>query len=601
MTVEPSDEPVRKRQPSWILGALAAVGIASIVLLVVSNLIRDRVIQREVALSSALLELRTSLALTHLWLEEYVTDDRDALGPSLDNERLSLEIVEAMLEGGSPLGTRFRLIPVDDPGLRARIVGVDRLLSEFQRLSDRRRVGYESGDDVGIGSEIDEEYDLAFTNLGTQLEQLDQTVQERVANAQRRARLLFRSLIVSWTLIVLLALATVWVHERRRLRAEAALAASQLQLFQAQKMEAVGQLAGGIAHDINNYLAAINAQCELVQMKPEQVERTRQKMATVQATTAKATALIRQLLAFSRRQPLRSQRVGLNQIVTGVGPIIDRLLGDDVVLETDLMTGLDAVRVDSSQLEQVVLNLAVNAREAMPAGGRLSVATGWAERPLSEGEPAVELTVADEGPRISPELRDRIFEPFYTTKDKAHGSGLGLATVYAIVEQSGGRIEVEDGPHGGALFRITLPSAGPAPATGEAPEIEIATTDGRSRRILLVEDNPEVRQSLHEALSALGHDVETAVDGFEAEERFGRGGVLPDLLITDVVMPGRSGKETVDRLLESHPSLRVLYVSGYPDDVLLRHGIREGSVEFLQKPFSLEQLRRKIEEIARPA
>ncbi|HRC86174.1 MAG TPA: ATP-binding protein, partial [Thermoanaerobaculia bacterium] len=381
---------------------------------------------------------------------------------------------------------------------------------------------------------------------------------------------------------------------------ESALRASEERLLRSQKLEAVGRLAGGVAHDINNYLAAITGHCELVRMREEPGSRTARKMDEVIQTALSASSLIKRLLAFSRRQPMQLEVVDLNRAIHRLEPMIRRLIGEDIDLHLSLAGELWAVKIDPAQLEQVVVNLLVNAREAMPRGGKVTVETanvpGGPPQPGSRRGPvpdSILLAVTDTGPGIPPEVQARIFEPFFTTKEESGSSGLGLATVYGIIEQHGGCLGVYSEPGYGACFKIYLPRAS-EPATEQPKEAPREVMRRGDERILLVEDNAEFRTSAAELLVGLGYEVQTAANGNEALSLVNGAESLPGLLITDVVMPGMSGRELVDRLSAKGASLPVLYVSGYTDNVVLNHGVLEGEVEFLQKPFTALDLARKV-------
>jgi nitrogen-specific signal transduction histidine kinase/ActR/RegA family two-component response regulator len=396
--------------------------------------------------------------------------------------------------------------------------------------------------------------------------------------------------------IVALAVTGVAARERRRAEAEAALREREEELFRARKIEAVGRLAGGIAHDINNYLAAITAQCERVKMKAEPGGPLEERMGRVIETSFKASHLIKQLLAFTRRQPLRLRVLDLNRVVEGLVPMMHRLLGEDIRLEARLAPGLWRVKADPSQFEQVIVNLMVNAREAMPAGGRVTVET--ANRPAAGGDgsgvlggDAVELAIADDGPGIDQAIRDKLFEPFFTTKEDRGGSGLGLATVYGIVTGAGGTVEVESTPGAGARFVIRLPRTfeeeRPEPVPAAASAI------GGREHVLLVDDNEDFRVSTRDSLTALGYRVTEAADGEAALAAFVDGDGV-DVVISDVRMPGLSGPAAVDRMRQRRPGLKILFISGSSGSAILLQGFEPGEFDVLAKPFSVEELDRRI-------
>jgi two-component system, cell cycle sensor histidine kinase and response regulator CckA len=367
------------------------------------------------------------------------------------------------------------------------------------------------------------------------------------------------------------------VTERRRLQEE---------LLHAQKMEAVGRLAGGIAHDFNNLLAVIQGSAELLQGSRRSPE-----LDDILEATSRGAALTRQLLAFSRRAVVRPTVVDLNERVLGAARLVRRLIGEDVRVNLDLGAELWNVRADAPQLEQVLMNLSLNARDAMPAGGSLTIHTeniahgSAAHRPYADDADQVLLAVTDTGVGMSAATRARVFEPFFTTKAPGHGTGLGLATVFGVVEQSDGKVSVESEPGRGSTFRIYLPRVNEAHPSPASPQPALASCG--KERVLLVEDNDHVRSVMLRVLSDAGYRVSEAADAESALE-LARGGVPAfDVLVTDVVMPGRSGRELARALDGERLVQRVLYVTGYAprgseEDVL-------GS-SYLQKPFGQHEL-----------
>jgi two-component system, cell cycle sensor histidine kinase and response regulator CckA len=383
----------------------------------------------------------------------------------------------------------------------------------------------------------------------------------------------------------------------------------ETQLVEAQKMEAVGRLAGGIAHDINNYLAAIRTQCEVLQRKPQPAERVAEKLSLVVAAVEKASTLIARLLAFGRRQPIRPEVVNLNRVVEELEKLMQQQLGENVELALALAADLGNVKVDPAQVEQVLVNLLVNAREAMPHGGRLSIATANVSfgdsdrnrRPVSQPGDYVLLAVSDTGMGIPPDIRDKIFEPFFTTKQEAGNSGLGLATLYGIVQQNAGNVWVYSEPGLGTTFKIYLPRCREeTPAPGPLAGTPAA---GGRERILLVEDNAEVRESTQNLLAAAGYRISLAAGGTEALAllaELARQDEIVDLVISDVVMPGLSGPELAAQIRERFGPIPVLFVSGYSDSVVHFHGVLDPEVHFLSKPFAGEALFQKVREALAP-
>ena len=383
------------------------------------------------------------------------------------------------------------------------------------------------------------------------------------------------------------------VTERRRL---------EDRLRQAQKMEAVGQLAGGIAHDFNNLLTAIVGYATLLDRALPASDELHEEVHEIIGAARRAGTLTQQLLAFSRKQVLRPAVLDVNVVVRDMERILHRTIGEHIELVTALEPGLAPVRADASQLEQVIMNLAVNARDAMPGGGRITIGTANVPldaelaqaHPEAPSGPYVLLAVSDTGTGMSADVKAHLFEPFFTTKEVGKGTGLGLATVYGIVHQSGGFIAVDSEPGRGSRFRIFLPRA-----EAPAPEIAPAAPEpaaGGSGTVLLVEDEAGVRHLARDVLSRYGYRVLEAGDGSEAL-RLAAGHEGPiDLLLTDVVMPGMSGAELAEQFRALRPAARVLYASGYADDAVMSHGIT-GGVPFLQKPFEPDDLVRHVREL----
>ncbi|WKW11731.1 PAS domain S-box protein [Pseudogemmatithrix spongiicola] len=377
----------------------------------------------------------------------------------------------------------------------------------------------------------------------------------------------------------------------------------QSQLAVAQKVEAVGGLAGGIAHDFNNLLTAILAPAELLietlSGDPESVR----DVTEIRDAARRAADLTRQLLAFSRRQVLQPRPLNLNEVVTGMTGMLRRLISEDIDLHTSCAGELGTVRADPSQLEQVLVNLVVNARDAMPNGGRLTIETANVEIDKTHASTQllvtpgsyVMLSVHDTGAGMSPETQARLWEPFFTTKPKGKGTGLGLSTAYGIVKQSGGYIWAESEPGQGATFKILLPRVEVA-----ADSLATAPLDAPPRgteRLLVVEDDDMVRRVTQRTLTANGYDALVASSGGEALLLAEANAYKFDMLVTDVIMPGMSGGELAERMRAMRPTLKVLFVSGYTDDVVVRHGVLEGDVAFLQKPFTSDSLLRKVKDV----
>ncbi len=374
------------------------------------------------------------------------------------------------------------------------------------------------------------------------------------------------------------------VTERRKL---------EEQLRQAQKMEAVGQLAGGVAHDFNNLLTAISGFGMLAQRSLSPTDPIRSHIDEVLAASDRAAILTRQLLTFSRRQPVEAEPLDLSRVVRGVEKMLRRVIGESIELLTRLEDGLPAVKADPGQIEQVLMNLLVNARDAMPHGGVVTVETRSLAGP---GDARVALEVRDTGTGMDEGTRAHLFEPFFTTKERGKGTGLGLATVYGIVTQCGGEIAVDTAPGQGTRFVLSFPVSPETPAAASQWEGAEPETTG-SGTILLVEDEPGVRELTRRLLAGFGYQVLVARDGSEAIDMISEAAGTVRLLISDVVMPGLSGPQLARQLLQSHPDLRVLFISGYARGQSPQLPVPPGHVSFLAKPFGIPALARAVREL----
>ena len=388
-----------------------------------------------------------------------------------------------------------------------------------------------------------------------------------------------------------------------RKRAEQEMAFLQEQLRQSQKIEAIGRLAGGIAHDFNNLLTVIQGNAQLSLMDLQEGDPLRKNIDEIKRASERAAELTRQLLAFSRKQVMEMRILALNQVLQRLDKMLRRMIGEDIELETIPSESLGTVKADPGQMEQVVINLAVNARDAMPEGGKLTIETANVELDeeyalshvaVTPGR-YVMLSLSDTGVGITPEVKEKIFEPFFTTKGVGKGTGLGLSTVYGIVKQSGGNIWVYSEPGQGTAFKIYFPRVDePVEELREEVVKEVVRGD---ETILVVEDEETVRKLAVRVLKRQGYKILEASEGGRAlllcEEFKDR----IHLILTDVVMPGISGRKLVDRLKEIHPEMKVLYMSGYTDNAILHHGILEEGTNFIQKPFSMDGLARKVREV----
>ncbi len=376
------------------------------------------------------------------------------------------------------------------------------------------------------------------------------------------------------------------------------------QFWLAQKMEAIGRLAGGVAHDFNNLLSVINGYSDLAMHRLSKNHMLQKDLSMIFQAGKKAEALTRQLLAFSRRQVMQPRIIDLNILIDDLEKMLKRLIEEDIQLITQKDPDLGAVKADPTQIEQVLLNLAVNSRDAMPQGGKLIIETSNVllssdlvhERVTMAAGPYVLIVVTDTGVGMDEQTMANIFEPFFTTKEKGKGTGLGLSTVYGIIKQSGGYIWVYSEPGKGTTFKIYLPQV-----IEEVEDIVIQRSPPETLKgketILLVEDDQGVRDVSEMILREFGYQVLKAENGEEALQVIEKNGKEIQLMITDLVMPGMSGKELTDRLSGLENGFKVLYLSGYTDEAIVHHGILDKGIDFLAKPFGTEELLRKVREI----
>lgn len=378
---------------------------------------------------------------------------------------------------------------------------------------------------------------------------------------------------------------------------------SEEQLRMSQKLEAVGQLAGGVAHDFNNLLTVIIGYSDLVLARLSETDNNRSKIEEIKRAAQRASSLTRQLLAFSRKQVLQPTLFNLNDLVADMSRMLQRLIGENIEMRT--MFGPEApINADQGQLEQVLMNLVVNARDAMPKGGSLTLETSrveidddYARAHLNvKAGPYVLLAVSDTGTGMDAETQKRIFEPFFTTKEQGKGTGLGLSTVYGIVNQSGGTVWVYSEVGQGTVFKVYLPAAvsEDLETTGAAEEVLIPPG---AETILIVEDSAQIRQLACDCLTHCGYKVVAAADGLQALEMVEQSEDRFDLILTDVVMPRLSGRELVERISNLRPLIKVLFMSGYTNDAVVNHGVLDGNTWFIQKPFAFDALARKVREV----
>jgi PAS domain S-box-containing protein len=520
----------------------------------------------------------------------------------MGDERLVLERTGRLRESEARFRAAFLTSP--DPITLSRMSdGVFVMVNEgFTRVTgfgEDEALG-RSASELGLWDDpADRERFVAALREGGHIENFEATLRSR-AGQRTRGLLSARHLELGGEemLLVLIRDITAWKAaeaERDRL---------QLEVQQAQRLEAIGRLAGGVAHDFNNLLTVILAAVEALRAEAGQLgRRAGEELEQVETAAERARDLTRQLLAFARKQVIAPIPLDLAHAIRSSAKLLRRMLGEDVVLRLEIEPGLWPVLCDPAQLEQVLFNLAVNARDAMPGGGRLEIAACNAEVWLP-GAPEggagragqwVRLRVKDSGAGMGPEVRAHLFEPFFTTKGPGKGTGLGLATVHGIVAQSGGHIEVDTAPGQGTTFDVYLPRAEAAPeAVAERPPALAPPARTGHETLLLVEDDPLVRGVMVSVLGGAGYEVLVAEAGGPALE-LAAGHPRPiHLVVTDVIMPGRSGPQVVEDLQRLRPGLRALYVSGYAADVIAERGVLESGIEFLPKPFTAGALLERV-------
>ena len=384
-------------------------------------------------------------------------------------------------------------------------------------------------------------------------------------------------------------------EEKRRLES---------QLLHAQKMEAVGRLAGGVAHDFNNMLNVIIGYAEIVLGKIGQDAFPRKEVEEIVKAATRSASLTQQLLAFSRKQIIQPRVLDINALLKNLDKMLRRLIGEHIDVVFALEQNVGRVKADPVQIEQVIMNLAINARDAMIKGGKMTIETAMADlndlyskshAEVAPGRYSM-IAITDTGQGMDDETKSKIFEPFFTTKDKGKGTGLGLAMVYGIIKQSGGHIFVYSEPGHGTTFKIYLPCTDAAPdVTADVQRVK--EHRGGNEHILVVEDEAKLRRLFEATIPSMGYRVTTAANGSEALVLVEERGLKPDLVITDVVMPGMGGVELVERLRKNQPALRVLFMSGYTDNAIVHQGILDPGTPFIQKPFHIKDLAVKIKEV----
>jgi len=488
-------------------------------------------------------------------------------------------------------GQKLRWIPL--PQVKSNL-GVGSTF-EFQAVADaiRQEIGVLA--DEGRLAPV---FDQWGYNTGQDLASVESLINVR----RREARLIWITLIFAMLMTLACWQTVRLTRERTRTRqTEAALRESQERYVQAQKLEGIGRLAGGVAHDFNNLLTIINDYSDLIYHQLPETDPQRLQVDQIRKAGDRAAELTQQLLAFGRKQMSRPRPLNLNLVVEESEKMLRRLLCEDIELITQLDPGLGLVAADPGHVHQVLMNLVVNARDAMPNGGTLLIET--ANEPLDTRSanpeyrlgPAVRLSVSDTGVGMDQEAQKNIFEPFYTTKGNK-GNGLGLATVYGIVKQNQGWIDVSSGPGKGSVFRIHLPRIEGSDEPGSAAPPAVAEPSG-SGTVLVVEDQEEVRGFVVNALASRGYRVLQAADGKQALTLAEQYAGAIDVLLTDVVLPGMNGRGLADRFRIGRPGTKVLYTSGYTQDLIAHRGVLSDDISYIPKPYTVDQIAAKVREI----
>ena len=625
----------------WMSISVLLIGIFSISLLLWVNRINDRQ-QMDSLIVAAFMDAQINVATGHLWLEEALSGDSTA-NEALAEIDQAINLVNSALNGGK---SDHGLIssPLKDPGQRARLDELKAMIIKFKFLAQER---LRKPADSGVGSDYDQQFDERFKDILAKASALESAVEANNRKDRVKSGRIFLGILFTWTLIVAAATAGVWLHEKRRKSAEEALLVAheqllaqaeeltshrerlaelveirtaeltsantllrneiaerknlETQLCQSQKMEGIGQLAGGVAHDFNNILTAIIGYGNLAGMRLKNDEKTMEYLEQILTAADRATHLTHGLLAFSRKQLITLQPANLNSIVSSVEKMLGRLISEEIELKTRLSDEDLIVMADPGQIDQVIINLATNARDAMPDGGSLIIETsrfamtgdyckshGFG----AAGEHAL-LTVSDSGQGMDGATQARIFEPFFTTKEVGKGTGLGLSIVFGIIKQHNGFVTVYSETGCGTTFKIYLSLAKGEVAPRHLAEVMEAVAGG-DETVLVVEDNAEVRNFTRTLLEQNGYRVLEAVDGQDAVARFGAHLDEIRLVIMDVVMPKMNGKETLLKMQSIRPDVVALFTSGYTADVIYKKGVLTEDINFISKPAPPQALLRKV-------
>ncbi|MFQ5509924.1 MAG: ATP-binding protein [Leptospirillia bacterium] len=548
-------------------------------------------------------KIRLEMTTAHLWFEEIIAGDRtEPIEKVWDHIDQAEWLAHAMLEGGE--NDEGVILPLEDPELIDHVQGMLVKLRAFRNVAVQRLSALPTS---GPGSGIDQAFDAIFDTFTVQAGKVEKEV-DQIINAKQSA--FRRTQLILIASFILLSGVMVWLfflYSKGRKQAERERRMARLELAQTRRMETVGVLAGGIAHDFNNLLTSIGGYIELALQKISGDSALKHDLLEVQKSVDRGAQLTRQLLLFSRKQPMQLSSVDVNHNVASLGGMLGRIIGENVEVKTELDEDAWPILADTGSMDQVIMNLVINARDAMPEGGELIIRTQnttFTEDDL-HGHPGVAagkylcLSVEDTGIGMDDEVRERIFDPFFTTKGLAEGTGLGMSVVHGVIEQHKGWIDVDSTPGVGTTFRVYFPADDTVRAADDTDASLSIHTPVEEGRVLLVEDDDSLRKFADIALSRDGYEVVSAATVEEAMALLEQEGAHLDLVFCDVILPDGSGIELADRVRAEYPDLPLLLTSGYPEDMSDWDRIHAKHLRFIQKPYTLADLQRVVAEVVR--
>lgn len=542
----------------------------------------------------AIEEIKLEATTAHLWFEEIISGDRhqpiEEVWAYIDEARW---YARAMLEGGENPETT--ILPLKDPELRYQIKRVLVKLNAFKNVAEQR-LSAESA--AGPGSGFDQAFDAIFSTFIAQADGVEDAIKQTIVAQQQSFKRVQALLIGSFIVLIAYLGWLFYRYSTEKWQVEVERENALLELAQTRKMEAVGLLAGGVAHDFNNLLTSICGYVEMALQKVPEDQPLHHDLTEVQKAADRATQLTRQLLLFSRTQPIQLAPVDLNHNVGELGGMLDRIIGEDIDMKMELAENIWPTQADSGGIDQMIMNLVLNSREAMPGGGQLRIRTENTTltkadiqgHPVAREGKFVCLSIRDTGIGMDEDIQERIFDPFFTTKGPTEGTGLGLSVVHGIVQHHKGWIDVSSTPDKGTTFRVFLPAdaAGQEVAAPSRPAPAQASGEGKS--VLLVEDDQSLRKFARNALNRADYEVFTAATVADALSLIKRHGEHLDLVFCDVILPDGSGIELAEQVRTLYPGMPLLLTSGYPEDLSGWERIQDKRLPFIQKPYSVADL-----------